>query len=635
MARKNLMRKALSSIIGGIIITGLAVIILGTLFTIGLQSARKVQEANNLANMIQYEIKLSSIAASENVTGSTAYLTLKNVGPVKVMLKWLILDVGSKKVAVDLYGFVKNPTAMKELGLSLVKMVNAGNYSVSKDVGSIYVDPGGYVVISMPASYKALDVVTVDGKVISITNFAANSSTVSKVSTAASSVIVWPINLADVLTGLLSGTGTSSSVVSVNPQEIQQPTQNSLGVGMERYGKHLVLVADLKDVNVTLYGYNVTQTWWGTTQKSLVGFMFGNAYIGLDPVWTRNRVGPAKYVVALTTYDPGCSYCNIMNVTFPNGTVKTYHMDSDFPLGWRLVIKGFTPDKPQDIWLRYYVNTESQNLNDIYKQGAEVGSYYINVNATGLKTLGLWWLYGNRIADASWLWMKGKAEEVLIYADEPGEEQFSYRPFFYVMDVDNDGIPEFVFATEDDGFGWAGTCNDYVVCDAPSCTDTIITPIGIERGLLLDDWSVKPFWVNITNPAYLIPGNKYAMVTVTIRIYFHDNLGDDIQEVDFSNRVLFGIYLINSEGKIVNSREYDYQELSVLEDTFPPNQNFFTMTVSLLVPNTNDTYHIGIMFQDPYDDCYHTYYHEGNVGYDDGDFIMAIEWLGLTFYSRP
>ncbi len=635
MIRKNLMRKALSSIIGGIIITGLAVIILGTLFTIGLQSARKVQEANNLANMIQYEIKLSSIAASENVTGSTAYLTLKNVGPVKVMLKWLILGTGSKKVAVDLYGFVKNPTAMKELGLSLVKMVNAGNYSVSKDVGSIYIDPGGYVVISMPASYKALDVVTVDGKVISIVNFATNSSAVSNVSTAASSVIVWPINLADVLTGILSSTGTANSVVSVNPQEIQQPTQNSLGVGMERYGKHLVLVADLKDVNITLYGYNVTQTIWGITQRSLVGFMFGNAYIGLDPVWTRNRVGPAKYVVALTTYDPGCSYCNIMNVTFPNGTVKTYHMDSDYPLGWRLVIKGFTPDKPQDIWLRYYVNTESQTPNDIYKQGAVVGNYCINVNATGLKTLGLWWLYGNRIADASWIWMKGRADEVLIYADEPGEEQFSYRPFFYVMDIDNDGIPEFVFATEDVGFGWAGACNDYVVCDAPSCTDTIITPIGIERGLLLDDWSVKPFWINITNPAYLIPGSKYAMVTVTIRLYFHDNLGDDVQEVDFSNRVLFGIYLINSEGKIVNSREYDYQELSVLEDTFPPNQNFFTMTVSLLVPNTNDTYHIGIMFQDPYDDCYHTYYHEGNVGYDDGDFIIAIEWLGLTFYSRP
>ncbi len=595
-------RRGLSSIVGGIIITSLAVLILGTLFVVGLQSTRSVQEANLLANKIQTELKLTTILASENVTGSTRYLTLKNVGPVRAYIKWLIVNIDNSKVALDLYGFVKDAVALNNLGVYLVGYSGLSNMSVGNNDGVLILEPGGYMVLKLPYDFIPREIITAEGKIVNL-RYALSNTTVAQT---AASVIVWPINLASVLGGILNN--ESSNVVTVNSNEIQQPTTSSLGVGMKRGSDkaqmyYMVLAYQFTNVTINLYGYSSSWTWRGRSLR-VTGFHFGNAYIGLDPEWTKARIGSPKYTVVLTPYDPGgCSYCNILNVTFPNGTTLQFRMDSDFPYGWRLIINGFRPENSSSIRLRY------------------LQTYYgIDVNATGVNTLGLWWLYGKTMADEAWIRMIGHADKILIYKDVPGDLEFSYRPFFFTMDVDNDGIPEFVFATEDVNYGDQHTCNDWLY--------------GVYGGVQsYDDWSVKPFWINITGPAYEIPGKQYAMVTVTIRVYFHDNLGGDVDEVDHADRVIFGVYLVDSSGKIVNSREYEYQELMNLEDTYPPNRNFFVMTVPLLVPDINDTYHIAIMFQDPYDDCYHTDFTAATY-MDDGDFILAIEWLGLTFYAR-
>ncbi len=596
-------RRGLSSIVGGIIITSLAVLILGTLFVVGLQSTRSVQEANILANKIQTEIKLTTVTASENITGNAKYLTLKNTGPVRALLKWLIINVNGSKIALDLYGFVKNPSALNNLGIYLVSYYKLSNVSIQNNDGVLILEPGGYITLKMPYNLVPKEVITAEGKIINIEYQALLPN--ATVAQTATSVVVWPINLATLVSGILTNASSSGSVLSVNASEIQQPTQNSLGTGMMRYNHYLVLAYDLKDVTIKLSGqFNGAR-----------GFWYGDALIGLDPTWTRVRSGPATYTIGLTTFMPGCYQCNILTVTFANGTQKVFHMDYDFSDGWRMVILGFVPSSSTDLELRY-----------------SNPKYGINADLTGINALGIWWDYGEREnyedGGQAWIYANGTAKEVLIYKAVPGAfVEFSYRPFFYTMDVDNDGIPEFIFSTEDAGPGWAGTCNDYALRAGSMWP--------LRSSLLMDDWSVKPFWINITGSAYQIPGLKYAMVTVAIRVYFHDNLGDDVNEVDYANRTIFGIYLISSSGKIVSAREYDYQELAALEDTYPPNRNFFVMNVPLIVPDLNDTYHIGIMFQDPYDDCYHTYYNAGLQGYDDGDFTVAIEWLGLTFYARP
>ena len=69
-----------------------------------------------------------------------------------------------------------------------------------------------------------------------------------------------------------------------------------------------------------------------------------------------------------------------------------------------------------------------------------------------------------------------------------------------------------------------------------------------------------------------------------------------------------------------------------MEDTYPPNKNFLVQTISLIVPDTpGKTYYISIMFQDPYSNCY---IDSVVCGYDDGDFTLAIEWLGVVYYAR-
>ena len=414
--------------------------------------------------------------------------------------------------------------------------------------------------------------VTATGNVIKIEKI--SESTTTEFAQTAGAVVVYPVTLG---ANLLNRTD-----ITVDPDELTVPTEDNLGAGMKTYGYHYVVVATYK--NVSVYATSLH---------------FGNLIVGYSPDWTMNRVGPPKYDILVTgPYYPGSYFYTTLKV----GS-DTYRLDYQYSAGWRVKIIGFRPNTDNDLYVYY--------RNDAYD---------ILKTASGSDTLGMWFYGSPATYSEGYVKLIGTADEVRIYRRAPGEYEFSYEPYFITADTDGNGNPEYLFITEDLKWGHADSLND------------ALTNRCYYSWRIYDDWSVKPFFINLTG--YTIDSTKIALVTVAFRIYFHDNVGDDIDEISSANRWLIGVYLIDADtGDVAEVREYNYQELSVLEDTYPPNTNYLVQTVTMLLPNNGHKYFIAFGFQDPYSDACKD--PEAAFGTNDGDFSIGIEWLGISFYARP
>ncbi len=576
---RKVWRRGVSSIIGAIIAIAIVLSILTTLTLFGFGAFGAQQQSIDYVRSLELARQMENIVISYNDTtkGSTI-ITLTNNGSVRVDMKSMLYrDENGMDHILDLWLVALNATQVNAAGIYLRSLVNGGIYNVSTSNGYTYLMPGGEMSFEVKGKVRPLSVITATGNVIRVPEIA--NIVVGNYTPVAGSVIIYPINL-----GTIEDL-TNRTDISVDPDELVPPTPGNLGKGMMSVGRHYIVYKTYTNAYITTYSY----------------FGFGNLVIGYNPAWTKNRVGPPKYNILIT--GPYRPYYTTGGWITINGT--TYYPDADSPSGWRIKIIGFQPDTDDDIRVRYYSS-----------------NYGINIYATGSDTLGLYYYanYYSSVVDDAYVYLKGRAEKVVIYYKASGQEEYSYEPFFFSADVDGNGNPEWVFMSEDTDFGDQNSLND------------ALTSSCYYSNYIYDDWSVRPFFVNLSG--YTINGQTVAMVLVAFRMHFHDNLGGDVDEVDHSDRTLVGVYLVDSEtGQIVSSREYDYQELMNLEDTYPPNTNFFVETISLIVPDTNKTYFVAFAFQDPYSDyCVDpsvTRYH------DDGDFTMRIEWLGMSFFARP
>lgn len=578
--RKTLIRRGVSSVIGAIIAIAIVLSILTSLSIIGFGAFSAQQQSINYARSIDLERQMENLIIRYNATDTNSTLvTITNNGSVRVDMKALVYrDSRGNDHILDLWLVALNTTQVNDAGIYLRKLRDGGIYGVTSSSGYVYLKPGGLMQFEINGSIKPISVITSTGNVVR----APEILTVvggGNYTPVAGSVIIYPINL-----GTVEDLGNRTDITT-DPDELVPPTEDNLGKGMMSVGTHYIVHATYTNAEV------VTDT----------DFRFGNLIIGYNPAWTKNRVGPPKYNILITgPYRPYRTTGGWIRV---NDT--TYYPDDNSPKGWRIKIIGFRPDTGSDIHVRYYSS-----------------DYGINIDAYGTDTLGLYYYanYWSSVVDNAYLHLKGTADKVVIYYKEDGQEEYSYEPFFMSADVDGNGNPEWVFMTEDTDFG-----------DQSSLNDAFTSSCYYSR-YIYDDWSVRPFFVNLTG--YTVNGKAVAMVMVAMRMHFHDNVGGDVDEIDHADRPLLGVYLVDADtGEIVSSREYDYQELMNLEDTYPPNTNFFVETISLIVPDTDSTYFIAFGFSDPYSD--HCIDPSARPGHDDGDFTMRIEWLGMTFFARP
>ena len=332
------------------------------------------------------------------------------------------------------------------------------------------------------------------------------------------------------------------------------------------------------------------------------GFAAGNVIIGYSP---KSSVEPKRYSIMISGVDFD------MLVDNPDESIIKFG-------DYQCTADGWTWDCNFDA-LRYLV------LNDyVYRSGGFriiikdfEGSICIEYNNTEYinnTALGVYF-YGG-IAVPMVLKLSGYAANVTVYIASESNNIGGAQPYFFFTDTDGNGLPEMFFVTEDFEYGHVDSIGDYR-CNNYGCYDLL-------------DKSLYPLWIIFSSNEYVVDSSKYAQVLFTIRLYFHDNAGGDTDDVDDPKKGLFGIYLIDPEtGEIVSSREFIYQELDDIEDTWPPNTNFVTFTIPLIVPNTGKKYYIAMAFQDPY-------YYRSYQGYDidDVDFTLGIEWVGLSYFYR-
>lgn len=271
----------------------------------------------------------------------------------------------------------------------------------------------------------------------------------------------------------------------------------------------------------------------------------------------------------------------------PDGTPYLYTLET----GEKIVIRGFRGTLKVFPSMDYEVDEEGKNI-------------------TALCTMLFYRYYRDESTtyDAAAIYITGRAKVIEVYK-YVYKEYTGYRNYMFVGDFDGNGLNEIVFNTIHIWYGEKSTKgNDWdanIHRDEKSVT---------ELKLVLKDYGGKPY----------ITGAKF--ITVYIKFYFLDNAGDDWEELDANEWIFFvALYEITPEGKYVEymRKEWRYQQLMTLEDTYPPSISSITESASFPC-DPSKKYVVVVGIQDPY----------GNdgLGYNDADIVIGIEYLGITYY---
>ncbi|MCD6428656.1 MAG: hypothetical protein J7L12_03465 [Desulfurococcales archaeon] len=610
-------RKGISTVIAGTIIILLIIVGVIPLLMLYLSTAQSMMSTYNIRTTYEELKDLERVEA--NISGDV--LTISNVGSVPVDITYITLkgSEGACSEVLNLYNYISTyPNAL----------LSSSNATLDSEQEVVRLDLGGYVKINI-SSLKAKGVTDI----CSIATARGNVIEVEKVTTEiaekARAVVITPITL-DV------ATLANRTDISVSETQIQPATPRNPGTGMSRTRpdgngltalvRYAVFESSTSTPSIKIKGLGYWESTW--SYKSGVYVEYNNIYIGYDPEWSKSKVGPPRYNIMIIGHAPidilidGVDNFSVIAYFYNYSTTYSYHEKSgDKSYVIHLYDYGYT------WWGSIYFNSRITYRIKIigYVPNGTLELTYRGNTYTGGNALGYWWLYSGTYTDLGEFKLDGNATKIIIYLDAWGMgyfniEEASYDPYLFSADVDGNGYPEFLFITEDMCCGDSNTLNDVY-------------------GEYADDWTSNPnqkFFINLTG--YVYNGQDVALIQLAIRVYFHDNLGDDTDEVDYTDRNIFGIYLIDaSTGKVVNSREWIYQELDDLEDTFPPNHNFIMLTATLVVPQ-NGSYYLAIAFQDPYSDeavDSYTPWPCSGWGMDDGDFIVALEIAGITVYARP
>jgi len=301
------------------------------------------------------------------------------------------------------------------------------------------------------------------------------------------------------------------------------------------------------------------------------------------------RYGGKVIVLGIGTGPSSSGPAHITNVKVyvvaPDGAQYLYTLET----GEKIVIRGFRGTIKVFPSMNYEVDKEGKNITAVcamffYK-------YYRDESTT---------------YDEAAICITGRAKVIEVYK-HVYKEYTGYRNYMFVGDFDGNGLNEIVFNTIHIWYGGKSTKgNDWdanIHRDEKSVT---------ELKLVLKDYGGKPY----------ITGAKF--ITVYIKFYFLDNAGDDWDELDANEWIFFvALYEVTSDGKYVEymRKEWKYQQLMTLEDTYPPSMSSITESASFPC-DPNKKYVVVVGIQDPY----------GNDSLGDADIVIGIEYLGITYY---
>ncbi len=195
------------------------------------------------------------------------------------------------------------------------------------------------------------------------------------------------------------------------------------------------------------------------------------------------------------------------------------------------------------------------------------------------------------------------------------------EPFTLIADTDGNGLNEIIFIDEGTDWGYRDSYDDlgtHIYTAFDDDTDSL------KVGCL--EQTINKVYLKFIGP-YGINGSQIAQVSIQIRYKFHDNAADDVNDVDDPKQYLMSFQLISPNGTVYMTSDYIYQQLMNIEDTWPPNTQWVTDSVFLLLPNQPNDYYVAFVVNDPYGWSF-------DYEHDDMDFTLAVEWLGMWYLHR-
>ena len=255
----------------------------------------------------------------------------------------------------------------------------------------------------------------------------------------------------------------------------------------------------------------------------------------------------------------------------------------------------------------------------------------------GTHAFGIYYYSGYDMGDQSYYSIKslyGEGGVFNLYSFEKGATS-GIEPFMVIADTDGNGLSELIFTDE-----WfkpgpkVNTLYDLsdVMTDEHGLSGYIYDPLlGGDlnvnwRGCI--DKTLGTLYLKFGNK-YAINGSKIAEVSVQIRYSFHDAVGADTEEIDDPKKGIWGFYVADSQGNIVTSSVYIYQQLAQIEDTWPPNTNFISQAVFLPIPDKPQLYYVLYGFSDAYTYTYGPYRYTNDL-----EYTVRVEWIGMWYLHR-
>ncbi len=303
---------------------------------------------------------------------------------------------------------------------------------------------------------------------------------------------------------------------------------------------------------------------------------------------------PKKYIIMITSDSP-------MTISI-GGTSSTYCIGSQ---GIRVKIYGFISSNPSGI---AYIT------GDRYRFGSGVWIRNVSQNVAEYMFLGN--------TSSGTVTLSGIADRIEIYCRDTSKSSSSYVPYLLLgVNKEVTGYAGILFTTEDRGYGWRNTYNEYFY-------STSGTPY-------LQDWSDKSL-VLVYNGVVLMNGDKpscsgnmcnASSIAIMINYAFHHNEYDDENGVSIDMPIMI-VGLVDDDGNIVVRRDYTFRELTRYEYTYPPIAQLQSSVVFIPIPPYSvvglKKFYVFIAIQDPY--SYNGYL-------DDLDLTLYIDNLSILIYS--
>jgi len=384
------------------------------------------------------------------------------------------------------------------------------------------------------------------------------------------------------------------------------------------------------------YAYVINKT-FENVYIDFEGLLAGTAIIGFSPEWInagtpRDAVNYSILldIVELTSCEkndkrPVCSYYSY-TATAAAGSQNILNLLNSGGAGGSVRVK-ILNFKPINVSIAYDFNEVS--VNKARGKGSRFGTSYVKLDNED--SIGIYPYSGTKYVGYAGIKFRGYASKVVVYTLIPvsGSQSTSYEPYMIITDTNGNLLPELIFDTIDISFLPESKRITSRLNRLPDTRGGDLDVTDLNGQTVALDYSLYPLLMELIQMP--VSGRIYSGLEVLARVFFMDNIvfesGSGV--ITDYGRALLGFGLMDSQGRLIASLNYTYQDLALAQSSNTYVGFWTTLRNPLIIPYSDETFRIVVILQDPY-----KYDQSGNTYTNHADFIIGIELIGITLYAR-